>query len=138
MLDLDLIFGCTEHRHHDRPGARRSIGEAMPIPRGHSFRTSCCDPGDDGRYADWLEIRNDDGTVSFVHPDHVDDEIIDIPAPCPTCQGIVFWWDVTGCQHCERCQPRTTAVRLRKFAQRLRERYSTSEPQENDQSSVDG
>ncbi|MCL4205540.1 MAG: hypothetical protein KJ000_23915 [Pirellulaceae bacterium] len=115
MLDLDLIFG-----HPRKPDVRRvdTLGEEDP-------------------YAGWLEVVKSDGTVGLVHPDHADDEIIDMPSACPACGGIVFWWDVTGGQHCERCRPRTTAERLRKLAQRLRERYSTSEPQENDLSAVD-
>jgi hypothetical protein len=51
-------------------------------------------------------------------------EIIDIPTPCPTCQGIVFWWDLAGGAYCEACSPRTVGPRLRELAQRLRERYT--------------
>jgi hypothetical protein len=67
----------------------------------------------------------------------VDDEIIDIPAPCATCGGIVFWWDVTGGQHCERCQPRTTGERLRRLAEWLRDRHSFRGLQKNDRQTVD-
>lgn len=137
MLDLDLIFGRTGQQDHDRRDACRSLGEATPIVQSDSLRPSCCDPGDDGRYDDWLEIRHDDGAVSLVHPDHLDDEVIDSSAPCAVCGGIAFWWDLTRGQHCERCQPRTTAERLRELAQRLRERYSTCEPPESDRPAVD-
>lgn len=93
MLDLDLIFG-----HPRKTDVRRvdTLGEEDP-------------------YAGWLEVVNSDGTVGLVHPDHVDDEVIDIPAPCAVCGGIVFWWDMLGRQHCERCEPRTTAERLQEW-----------------------
>lgn len=58
----------------------------------------------------------------FVRSDCANQEIIDVPAPCPTCGGIVFWWDLAGDAHCEACSPRTRAMLLRARAQLLRER----------------
>lgn len=80
----------------------------------------------DDRLADWVEIHAE-GRVSLVHPDHVDDLIVDLPEPCPNCGGIVVWWDLLGGTHCEQCEPRTVAQRLRERAEQLRERYSVSE-----------
>jgi len=75
-------------------------------------------PGDDRHGADGPQ----DGGPSDI--DAAGLEIIDVPMPCPTCQGIVFWWDVAGGAHCERCSPRTRATRLREHARRLRELHA--------------
>ena len=44
-------------------------------------------------------------TGGLVRCDAASVQIIDIPTPCPTCQGIAFWWDAAGGSHCETCSP---------------------------------
>jgi hypothetical protein len=76
------------------------------------------------KLADWSEFTTPDGRHGWQRADVTDLQVIDLPGPCPSCGGIVFWWDVTGGRHCEACSPRTRAIRLREHAQRLRERYA--------------
>ena len=77
-----------------------------------------------GDAGEWLEVTDPDGWRCLVRADAAELEIIDVPTPCPNCGGIVFWWDVAGGVHCERCSPMpTTGQRLRTRAAELRERY---------------
>ena len=82
------------------------------------------DPGpSDIDAGEWQEVTDADGRRCLVRSDAADVEIIDA-RPCPVCGGIVFWWDVAGGAHCERCSPATpTGQRLRQRAAELRERY---------------
>ena len=47
----------------------------------------------DQRFDDWIELRRPDGGLSWVHPDHVDDNLqaIDPPDPCATCSTLELW-----------------------------------------------
>jgi hypothetical protein len=78
----------------------------------------------DSDAADWIKYTTANGRQGWQRSDLDGCEIIDPPAPCPDCGGIVFWWDVAGGQHCERCQPPRHGPRLRELAQRLRERHA--------------
>ena len=73
----------------------------------------------DSDAGDWLDVTDPDGRRCLVRSDAADLQVIDLPAPCPVCGGIVFWWDVTGGAHCEHCEPRTRATWLRERAERL-------------------
>lgn len=68
----------------------------------------------------WIEQTDAAGDWTITHPDHVDDQIIEMPDPYPDCEGVSFWWDFRGNRHCEECQPPTIGRRLRELAQRLK------------------
>jgi hypothetical protein len=76
------------------------------------------------KFVDWIERPGPDGYVTFESPAAADMEILDVPAPCPQCGGIVPWWDLLGELHCEHCEPRTKSEAIRRRALELRERYS--------------
>lgn len=51
-------------------------------------------------------------------------ETIGIPTPCPSCGGIVFWWDVAEGAHCATCSPAPgNGQRLQQRAVELRWRH---------------
>jgi len=53
------------------------------------------------------------------------EECIEPPDPCPTCGGLMFWWDMLGGHHCMDCHPSRCpdeeAEQLRQLADRLRQ-----------------
>ncbi|NQU20948.1 MAG: hypothetical protein HQ567_06660 [Candidatus Nealsonbacteria bacterium] len=55
-------------------------------------------------------------------PDELDELDPDEVTPCTTCNSLELWWDVVGGQHCMICDPPHKGRRLRRAAQRLRER----------------
>jgi len=67
---------------------------------------------------DFVEREHDD-CWELVHKDSLDQEIVDIPAQCPTCHQdapIDFWWDGEDNAHCMRCDPPgVKAIRGRRF-----------------------
>jgi len=82
---------------------------------------------DDQRFDDWIELRRPDGGLSWVHLDHVDDDLqaIDPPDPCPTCGTFELWQTLVGNWRCLRCDPPTCAWRLMDLANRLRSHTAT-------------
>jgi hypothetical protein len=82
------------------------------------------DAGQDVDAAGFLEVTDPDGRRCWVRADVADLEIIDVPPPCPTCNGLDFWQDAAGGLHCSACSPRTpTGERLRRLAAELRRRH---------------
>lgn len=51
-------------------------------------------------------------------------ECVEPREPCPTCDGLIFWWDVLGGQHCRICEKLAyqfnKAAELRELAKQLR------------------
>jgi hypothetical protein len=101
----------TVYAHETRPDAETG-GVVLPaVPQ-------------DGDLAGWSEFTTPDGRHGWQREDVADERIIDIPTPCPTCKGIVFWWDVTGGRHCEACTPpNPSAADFRRRAAAARERH---------------
>ena len=56
------------------------------------------------------------------------EESIDPPCPCPSCGGLVFWWNVLGDRRCMACNPPTVAIRLLERAERIRRRCGIPSP----------
>jgi len=73
-------------------------------------------------YVGWIERAGPDGCVSLTHPDHTTDVYIDPPDPCPDCDSLESWWSPRGDRFCMKCDPPTTALRLRELATRLKNR----------------
>jgi len=74
---------------------------------------------------EWIERTDADGRRILERADVAGLEIIDVPTPCPHCDGIEVWQDVAGGWHCLRCDPPTVARRLRRAAARIRQRAGT-------------
>ena len=55
-------------------------------------------------------------------------EECDVGDPCPTCRGLMFWWNCIGDRRCMACDPPRTAIRWLKKAARLRRRYGLPDP----------
>jgi len=78
----------------------------------------------DSDAGEWLDLTAPDGRRCLVRSDAADLQVIDLPAPCPVCGGIVFWWDAAGGAHCERCSPAPGRGRwLVQRAAEVRDRY---------------
>jgi hypothetical protein len=73
--------------------------------------------------ADWSEYTTADGRDGLRRVDVADQQDI-APEACPTCNGSERWQDFGGGWHCERCEPRTRATRLRERARQVRGRYA--------------
>ena len=76
----------------------------------------------DGQFDHWIRLRRTDGGTSWIHPDHVVDdlEVIDPPDPCPECGSLLLWQSIVGNWRCQRCDPPKTAKRLHDVAKRLK------------------
>ena len=71
-------------------------------------------------YVGWIERIGPDGRAMLIHPDYAGDVYIDPPDGCPTCGGMMFWWNPRGDRFCVKCDPPTTALRLRELATQLK------------------
>ena len=78
----------------------------------HSAAVSSIDPPDELREADARSV--DDPEAG--DDEHI--EVIDPPDPCPECGSLELWQTLTGNWRCLRCDPPTTARRLRERAAR--------------------
>lgn len=61
----------------------------------------------------------------------------DPPVPCPRCDGMTFWWSITGEQHCAGCEPPMKSVELLKRAQRIRRGLGLPENKRAEQLLID-
>jgi len=130
----DLLARLREHKREllrlldelqpqgsDSPAAGVGDGPADLQPQESTAR-----PADGSQYGDaaeWQEFIDPDGRRCLVRADAAELEIIDVPAPCPVCGGIVFWWDVAGNTHCEACSPLRRSEALRALAAEIRRRH---------------
>ncbi len=46
--------------------------------------------------------------------------------PCPRCDSLAKWWDLTGGEHCQMCDPPTEARQLREIVANQKKRYSAN------------
>ena len=84
-------------------------GELLAVLRGGA------DGPDDRQFDDWIEIRRPDGGLSWIHPNHADNDFhaIDLPDSCPTCARWDLWQPAAGdlfgltpgTWRCFRCDP---------------------------------
>lgn len=54
--------------------------------------------------SDWREFDSPDWHTT-IREDCLPLRIVEIPPPCVTCGGIVFWWDGLDRARCDRCDP---------------------------------
>ncbi len=71
----------------------------------------------------WIEQFDVDGCLWLVNPQCLDlfnVEVVDPPEPCSECETLELWQSLTGKWKCLRCDPPTTAQRLRERVARIR------------------
>jgi len=61
---------------------------------------------------EYVEVVRPDGGRSWVHPDHLDDDLesTDPPDPCPDCNTLELWQTVAGNWRCMKCDPPTVTL----------------------------
>jgi len=85
----------------------RRLEEPAPIPF-----LPVAEPGDDEEAGEDAQ----DGPV-----------YIDLPDPCPSCGGLLFWWNCLGERFCLNCRPpHPRAAQLRELAASLRKPAASS------------
>ena len=101
------------------------MGNYLEIARRALNRLASATPiGPDSKPRDleFIEVVRPDGGRSWIHPDYANEDfqVIDPPDPCPECGKLELWQTMAGNWRCLRCDPPTTARRLRQAATRLK------------------
>lgn len=125
--------GCHSNPVTERPAASGSQGThgdtGHDSQEGHDAPFTLADQDDHGGEqpqgfdaADWTERETADGWI-LERADAAGLEVIDMPPPCPTCNGSDFWQDAADGWHCSTCRPAPpTGERLRRRVAALRGR----------------
>ncbi len=56
------------------------------------------------------------------------DDCSPLPDPCPGCGSLLYWQDLTGESHCQRCHPPTRSLQLLRHVNRIRRQQNLPVP----------
>jgi hypothetical protein len=85
-----------------------------------------------GPFTGWVQRPDALGQLGWESPDlteedrwWADDQEVEMPDPCPTCDSLELWWDLLGGVHCQRCERETfrRSLRLLDRAEAIRRRH---------------
>jgi len=116
-------------RYSPRSAVTPDLADRMKAHKAELLAVLCggADAPDDRQFDNWTELHRPDGGLSWIHPNHADNDFhaIDLPDPCPTCGTFELWQTLVGNWRCLRCDPPTCAWRLMDLANRLRSHTAT-------------
>ena len=97
------------------------MGKYLEIARGAMNRLASV-PDSKPRDLEYVKLIRPDGGRSWIHRGYANEDFeeIDPPDPCSECGKLELWQTMAGNWRCLRCDPPTTARRLRRLAARLR------------------
>jgi len=72
-------------------------------------------------------LRSPVGPVRPVEPVLLEGSI-EPPAPCPDCNGLLFWWNIPGDRRCMACDSPTTSIKALQHAEEIRRRHRILSP----------
>ncbi len=56
------------------------------------------------------------------------EQCIELPAPCPECGGLMYWWNLLGQNRCMACDPPETAMRALETVEKIRRQHGIRSP----------
>ena len=88
-----------------------------------------------GLFAGWVLRPDASGRMGWEAPGLTEadrpepfDALPDLPAPCPQCGGLTFWWPIVGDRRCAVCHPPTAGIRALERAERIRQQLGIPSP----------
>jgi hypothetical protein len=116
-----------------------TISSLQPVqfPDGRFHATVASGKGcEDAEASEWTERETAYGWT-YERADAAGLDIVDIPAPCPECGGIAFWFDLAGGAHCEACSPPKSSTKsLRERAAESHQLHSVTRTPDHQPSTV--